>query len=174
MEKGKKYIIDKLFEKIEDYFNIHINHIEIEPLNVYDDMYVVGIKETENEEEPYEAKIKELKTINTNDIGLWIELSPFSEITLNKLVNTLENKILSLKTIHVATLTLKKYQNSTQITKLIIAAENKKDAYRQIINLRKNYYSIKTSFSEIQKENAQNTTKIKTDFEVALEPAECY
>jgi hypothetical protein len=180
--------ISDFFDELDDAVNDFVDRIEIEPIRLYSDVFITGLKRIPTTFNSFEAHLKQIQTIRLDDGKgnvtytlasepdgeLWFNCNMFADTTLKAAFKNIKETFALGETYHFMSIDYNDKDSSIK-KNLNVIYHNKRAACKEALQLKKKYENVKVKF-QIYKLNMEGlleeTDKEPTDFEIATAAAD--
>lgn len=175
--------ISDFFDELDDAVNDFVDRIEIEPIRLYSDIFITGLRRIPTAFNLFEAHLKQIQTIRLNgedgkinyvlasepDGEVWFNCNMFADTTLKAAFKNVKEQFAKEETYHLMTVDYNE-KNSSIRNSLNVIYNNKRAACKEALQMKKKYENVKVTF-QIYKLNMEGfleeADREPTDFEIA-------
>ena len=173
--------IEDFFDELDDAVDNFIDVIEIEPIRLSSDLFLTGFKRIPFAQNTMEAHLKQIKTIRTQegtdvkyvlaaepDGEVWFNCLMFADNTLKTAFKNFKEQFTKTNTYHLLDMQYTN-KNSTVLHSFVALYNNKRQACKDTLKLKKQYENTKIKFTPYKFNidgKLEETEKEPTDFEI--------
>lgn len=179
--------ISDFFDELDDAVNDFVDRIEIEPIRLYSDVFITGLKRIPTAFNLFEAHLKQIQTIRLNNDGeisymlasepdgeLWFNCNMFADTTLKAAFSKIKEQLAKGETYHFMSIDYNDKESSIR-KNLNVMHYNKRAACKEALQFKKKYENVKVKFQTYKLDTEgffEETEREPTDFEIATAAAE--
>ena len=174
--------LNEFFDAIDDAVDDFIDAVEIEPIRLSSDLYICGFKRIPTAFNVFEAHIKDIKTIRTQqdnqikyilaseaDNEIYMPCNMFADTTFSTILKNFLEEFSKCETYHLMNVTYNEKDYSLK-RELNIVYQDKRKACKEALKMKKIYENVKVKFTPYKLNldgTLEQAEKEPTDFEIA-------